>query len=305
MRIPDKALLADAGPGATRAQSGALLELDESPGLGSDASPEDGGAGAAGGSNRASRAADTQNPVRGAGVLTSRSDRAAGGRAVESQVSSEGILGLFNSSQSSGQDQTLNEVLSKDVETSGALERSMERARSGTAGSGEGTPGSGIGRSTTDVRGGRATTTGSIDDRVSGPGGGVGGSGLKKQTDLMQMDLTPLTSESQESAEKDAIKLGGRDPNLVAAVVFGHSAAIQYCYERELQRNPDLKGKISVRFTILPDGTVSSPAIISSTLENERVERCILSRISRWDDFGSIDPAMGNATFRQVYTFGY
>lgn len=306
MRIPDEALTADAGPGATRTQSGAMLELDESSSLGSDASRETGGPGAAGGSNQPTQAGGTQNPARGGGVLTSRSDRAAGGRAVESQVSSEGILGLFNSSQSTGQDQTLNEVLSKDVETSGALERSMARARNGSGGPGAGASGSGSGRSTTDVRGGRATTTGSIDDRLSGPGGGIGGSGLKKQTDLMQMDLTPLTSsESVESESKDAIKLGGRDPNLVAAVVFGHSAAIQYCYERELQRNPDLKGKISVRFTILPDGNVSNPAIISSTLENERVERCILSRISRWDDFGAIDPEMGNATFRQVYTFGY
>jgi hypothetical protein len=304
LQFPDKALTADAGVGAP---SGATLELDQTQTLGSDASQTAEGSGPDGGSAQPTRTGDTQTSARGGGVLTSRSDRAAGGQAVESQVSSEGILGLFNSSRSSGKDQTLNEVLKEDVETSGAaLERSMARARSGSGGPGTGASGSGSGRATTDVRGGRATTTGSIDDRVSGPGGGIGGSGLKKQTDLMQMDLTPLTSsEDSQSAIKDAIKLGGRDPNLVASVVFGHSAAIQYCYERELQRNPELKGKVSVRFTILPDGNVSNPAVISSTLDNERVERCILSRISRWDDFGAIDSALGNATFRQVYTFGY
>ena len=84
-----------------------------------------------------------------------------------------------------------------------------------------------------------------------------------------------------------------------------NNSAIQYCYQRELKRDPNLKGKIVVRFTIDISGKVRIVNIISSTLNNARVERCVVSRIQRWDDFGAIDASKGSESFRQVYTFGY
>jgi len=98
------------------------------------------------------------------------------------------------------------------------------------------------------------------------------------------------------------VAVGGRDPDAVSAVVNSHNDAIEYCYQRELKRTPDLRGEISVRFTIDTEGKVISAQIVSSSLNNPEVERCVLSRVRRWDDFG---PAKVEATFRQVYTFGY
>ena len=43
---------------------------------------------------------------------------------------------------------------------------------------------------------------------------------------------------------------------------------------------------------------------MSSTLDNDRVERCILARVLLWKDFPAIDPSEGDVTFRQVYVFG-
>jgi hypothetical protein len=45
--------------------------------------------------------------------------------------------------------------------------------------------------------------------------------------------------------------------------------------------------------------------VLSSTFNDETVESCILNRIHKWDDFGVIEPEKGDATVRQVYTFGY
>ncbi|MGH7455435.1 MAG: TonB family protein, partial [bacterium] len=110
----------------------------------------------------------------------------------------------------------------------------------------------------------------------------------------------PLIEESE-----DGKATGSRDREAVAAVVAKHTSAIQFCYQRELKRSPNLKGKVVVRFVITPQGAIESVTILSSTLSNGTVESCIAERIKRWDDFGAIDPAKGNTTFRQVYTFGY
>ena len=105
--------------------------------------------------------------------------------------------------------------------------------------------------------------------------------------------------------QKEPQLVGHRNPDDISAIVSKHNAAIQACYQRELRRNPDLKGKIVVRFTIAASGAVTHVELVSSTLNNGRVERCVLSRIRRWDDFGVIDASLGDTTFRQVYTFGY
>ena len=114
-----------------------------------------------------------------------------------------------------------------------------------------------------------------------------------------------IVSNISAVANEQGKKSDCRNSDEVSEVVNSHNAAIQYCYQRELKRNPDLKGKLVVRFVINPSGKVKDVKIISSTINNPRVERCVVNRIRRWDDFGAIDPAKGDATFRQVYTFGY
>jgi TonB family protein len=149
-----------------------------------------------------------------------------------------------------------------------------------------------------EVRGSRATSAGGIDALVHGLGEGKT-KGVQRTGDLVVGNEEPLI-ETEEG--KTA---GSRDQDAVAAVVAKHTSAIQYCYQRELKRSPNLKGKLVVRFVITPQGTVATVTIISSTLNNANVENCVVERIKRWDDFGAIDPAKGNTTIRQVYTFGY
>ena len=51
-------------------------------------------------------------------------------------------------------------------------------------------------------------------------------------------------------------------------------------------------------------GTVLGASIISSTLNSPRMEECILNRIKRWRNFSPCDPAVGDKTYRQSFSFG-
>ncbi len=79
-------------------------------------------------------------------------------------------------------------------------------------------------------------------------------------------------------AIEDPIMMGGIDRSAVDAVVKRHMSQIRYCYTRELNRTPGLAGKVSVKFIIAKDGSVSSSSIGKSTMGNERVESCIKGR---------------------------
>lgn len=251
----------------------------------------------------------------GLGRSTESSRRALQSR-VEQQVANQGLLGILTSRQGSGSGDGLagGQVPESSDQVFANLDR-MGSAGSGT-GRGQGTgTGSGSGSG---VRGGRATEGGNIDGYVgklgttqsfgSGPGSGGGTGGGQRNREFIIEDLAPVTDGEEGdggTGGRGGMGTAARDVDEVATIVLSHNPSIQYCYEREIRRNPDLKGKVVVRFTITPEGKAINPKIISSTLGNDAVERCILSRISRWDDFGAIDPSLGNATFRQTYTFGF
>jgi len=227
--------------------------------------------------------------------------------AISRQVSNKGILGLLTgtgraaggkavsgffaeSGGGSGGDEDLDRVLSSvnGLQTQGIP---------GGGGSGGGpVGGSGSGGGSGGVRGGRSGGKATIDDLVS---------------DLSSSESQTLTRKGELSIEAPAEVVGRgrksiyRSPDAIQEVLISHNAAIRYCYERELKRNPTLRGKITVRITIGPEGAVTNAEIISSTLNSERVERCILARIRLWNDFQPIEEAEGEVTFRQVYTFGY
>ncbi len=80
----------------------------------------------------------------------------------------------------------------------------------------------------------------------------------------------------------EPIILGALDKSLIDKVIKQNMAQIRYCYQRELSKNPALGGKITVKFVIAKDGTVSSATTKSSTMNNPTVEQCINSRFQRF-----------------------
>lgn len=61
----------------------------------------------------------------------------------------------------------------------------------------------------------------------------------------------------------------------VGRVMRRHLARFRFCYEKELNADPNLAGKVSVRFTIAPDGRVAQAGIRESTLGSAKVEACL------------------------------
>jgi len=112
-----------------------------------------------------------------------------------------------------------------------------------------------------------------------------------------------VPSSSMASVSK-AKTLRRRDAKSVVATIRSHFRSLQDCYKRELREIPSLKGKVSVRFTVNPDGAVIAVELISSTLNNSRLESCLLAKIRRWRDFPPCDASFGNQTFRQTFKFG-
>ncbi len=126
-----------------------------------------------------------------------------------------------------------------------------------------------------------------IFSRATGPGGGTGPLGIgisrtiggdeARQVDLRRRDSAPV----KVTLDLTVIE-GGLDREVIARVVRRHQNEIRYCYERELQRDPNLHGRIAVQWIIDGTGTVARATIQDSTMGNSNVENCIIVRVRRW-----------------------
>ncbi|MEQ9650905.1 MAG: AgmX/PglI C-terminal domain-containing protein, partial [Sandaracinaceae bacterium] len=86
---------------------------------------------------------------------------------------------------------------------------------------------------------------------------------------------------------------GYLSPEQIMRVVRRNQAAVRYCYENELQRQPSLSGRIEIQWRIARNGSVTSARVGSTTMRNARVEGCIVRQVRRWrfpqPDGGEVD----------------
>lgn len=75
---------------------------------------------------------------------------------------------------------------------------------------------------------------------------------------------------------------GGLSAEQILKVVRSHMAAIQFCYEKELQRFPHLQGKVLLAWKVELDGRVSISKIESSSLSNASAESCMARQVKAW-----------------------
>lgn len=134
-----------------------------------------------------------------------------------------------------------------------------------------------------------------IDDIVTGGVGETGDYSIARQGDFsLKLGKGRVTGRASKSQARSA--------DAIAAMINKHQDAIVDCYKRVARLNPNLKGSITVQFTIEPNGRVSAVRILQSTLHNTKVESCISRRIRSWR-FQPIDPKEGRAIFRQKFVF--
>lgn len=120
--------------------------------------------------------------------------------------------------------------------------------------------------------GGRAQGGGGYGTK--GKGGGQSGYGKQSLVGSSGAYFEPVSS--------DALVQGGLDPNEIAAVIMRHEGEIRACYEKGLQNQPNLKGRLSMKFLIGARGQVTSSAVSNSSLHHPGVENCIQARLRSW-----------------------
>jgi outer membrane biosynthesis protein TonB len=73
-----------------------------------------------------------------------------------------------------------------------------------------------------------------------------------------------------------------RSNESLLAVVRRYAPGIQFCYDNELKKNPNLRGKLVVSITVLASGKVSEALVVEDSLGSPGVTNCVLSQIRGW-----------------------
>jgi len=138
--------------------------------------------------------------------------------------------------------------------------------------------------------GGLSVATG--DSSLRGVKSGTGGTGkvasigsLRGGGAIAGASTGSVGSERKVTAvvKSEAPAVDGQlDPNIIVREVRARMSAIKACYERALKRNPSLSGKVAVRWTITPAGTVSGVDIDQDSLGDSDVTSCIKSLVAHW-----------------------
>lgn len=168
-----------------------------------------------------------------------------------------------------------------DINAVGAIATGLKSSAGGAgAGSGSGAKGShgfgGMGNQNSLSTGGPARALSGLGGGAGGLGaGGLGGSGGDGQG-------SKIKAQAVVVPESDPAVDGGLTREEIEAVIRANLAQIKACYERNLQGDRGLAGRVKVDFTVSPNGQVAAASIAQSTLGSPATENCITGAIRRW-----------------------
>jgi len=87
----------------------------------------------------------------------------------------------------------------------------------------------------------------------------------------------------------------------IESVIKAHLSEIKICYEKSLQSNKGLSGKIVTQFVIGSAGRVTSASISQSGINNSGLETCIVSAVKLWE----FPKPRGNGSVNVSYPFTF
>lgn len=185
----------------------------------------------------------------------------------------------------------LNDVLRDGAATGNSQDLMAQAQGVGVATSAEG--------GTLRERGGGGT----LGARGEGLGGlqartGQAGSAQQEGERVVERVIRGRVTSSDLEDESGA---GVFDSSLVTRMIRQRIRAIQQCYERELRNNPTLAGRVLVRFTIQPTGSVSGATAPENTTGSPAVASCVVSTISRFRF--NPGPDGGSVTYAYPFVF--
>lgn len=210
---------------------------------------------------------------------------------MEQSIAGQGVFAELSAGGSGGTGAAVVDVL----QGSGGGVGDLDNVLSGVGGLQTATSSSRRSRLGARNMGGGASGTAGIDDLIEG---GVGQTGSKS---ISRRGNFSIKFEAGNVSGKGS-KSTARSVDAIGTVVAQHQDAIESCYKKEARINPNLKGSLTVQFTIAASGKVSRIRILNSTLKSRKVESCVKRRVSRWR-FKPIDRKEGDVTFRQKFIF--
>jgi outer membrane biosynthesis protein TonB len=189
--------------------------------------------------------------------------KAAHAAAVAKAVQSKGILRVLTSQGGNGSSSLAsafgNSGGPSDVASALAGAGGVVIASGDTAGMGQRKGGG---------QGGTATIGG-----LASSGGGGSKVGYGAKTEVKVTGSVAAEAADIDSSEIDQGKLG--------AFVRGRMGLLKACYENALKRNPGLRGRMRLRFTILETGGLSEVNVIENALGSD-VAACVTNTMRAW-----------------------
>ncbi|MBD90620.1 MAG: hypothetical protein CL940_09795 [Deltaproteobacteria bacterium] len=75
---------------------------------------------------------------------------------------------------------------------------------------------------------------------------------------------------------------GRLDRKTVQKIIRRNLSGIKWCYQDALQRNPKLRGKVTLSFAILPNGALKNPRASNPSINDNALLSCITKKMKRW-----------------------
>ena len=80
--------------------------------------------------------------------------------------------------------------------------------------------------------------------------------------------------------EEESEVIGNRDLASIRKMLDANKGAVYSLYRRALREDPALQGKVTMKLTIEPDGSISDISIVNSELNNPDLENKLLARVA-------------------------
>lgn len=205
-------------------------------------------------------------------------------RMMQEQINQKTVLGLLGT-KGEGEGSVVNSLVN------GAANVKMEDAFAGTTG--VAIADNSIARDRRRVKGGAGKVAKVDASDLKAKGGGAVGTGTKGKE-------MKVSGRVRMKKKPDSMIGGVLDASKVAKVVSRRRGSIKQCYEKELKRDPGIKGKVKLQFTILTSGRVGSAKVIANSTKSNSLAKCIENQAKRWR---FPKPSGGNVTVAFPFLF--
>lgn len=135
----------------------------------------------------------------------------------------------------------------------------------GTLGTGRGGYGTGQGLALQMI-GTRGVATPRVDDLAAAP-------------DSMDLSIALRGAALPDPSAGEPLILGSMDRSVIGDVIRNHLGALKACYQRELQREPDLAGRLVARIRIGADGLVREVTVEDDETGHPALGACVVARL--------------------------